>query len=52
MAEGDSAKPSSLRELLSRSGHDRAVGSGPIVAIVQDLLSLLIYFASLRVLLS
>jgi len=31
--------------LLSRAGRDPAFGSGPLSTVVQDLLSLLIYFA-------
>jgi len=37
--------------LLARSGRDPAFGSGPIATIVQDLLSLLIYFWTVRALL-
>jgi magnesium transporter len=32
--------------LLSRAGKDPAFGSGPVATIVQDVLSLLIYFAA------
>jgi len=35
----------SLPWLLSRAGKDPAFGSGPLATVVQDLLSLLIYFA-------
>jgi magnesium transporter len=35
----------SLPWLLDRAGHDPAFGSGPLATVVQDLLSLLIYFA-------
>ena len=34
-----------LPSLLSRLGRDPAYGSGPLATVVQDLLSLLIYFA-------
>jgi len=37
--------------LLARSGRDPAFGSGPIATIVQDLLSLLIYFGTVQALL-
>ena len=36
--------------ILSRLGKDPALGSGPIGTIVQDVLSLLIYFATVRLL--
>jgi magnesium transporter len=35
----------SLPWLISRGGHDPAYGSGPLATVVQDLLSLAIYFA-------
>jgi magnesium transporter len=31
--------------LFSASGHDPAFGSGPLATVIQDLLSILIYFA-------
>lgn len=37
--------------LLSRLGYDPAYGSGPVATIVQDLLSLLIYFVTVSILL-
>jgi len=37
--------------LIARGGHDPAFGSGPIATIIQDLLSLLIYFLTVRALL-
>jgi magnesium transporter len=37
--------------LLSRAGLDPAFGSGPVATVVQDVLSLLIYFAVVQVLL-
>ena len=33
-----------LPSLLHRLGHDPAFGSGPLATVIQDLLSLLIYF--------
>jgi magnesium transporter len=38
--------------LLSRAGKDPALGSGPLATIVQDVLSLLIYFASVSLFLA
>ena len=38
-------QPHFLPWLLSRAGRDPAFGSGPLATVVQDLLSLLIYFA-------
>lgn len=38
--------------LLSRLGRDPAFGSGPLATVVQDLLSILIYFTTAAVLLS
>jgi magnesium transporter len=35
----------SLPWLMARTGRDPAFGSGPLATVVQDLLSLLIYFA-------
>jgi magnesium transporter len=35
----------SLPWLMTRAGHDPAFGSGPLATVVQDLLSLVIYFA-------
>ena len=35
----------SLPWLMSRGGRDPAYGSGPLATVVQDLLSLVIYFA-------
>jgi len=37
--------------LLARSGRDPAFGSGPIATIIQDMLSLLIYFWTVKALL-
>lgn len=34
-----------LPALLSRLGRDPAFGSGPLATVIQDLLSILIYFA-------
>jgi len=34
--------------LLARFGRDPAYGSGPVATVIQDILSLLIYFAVLR----
>ena len=39
-----------LPSLLHRLGHDPAFGSGPLATVVQDLLSLLIYFEIARLL--
>ena len=38
--------------LLARAGKDPALGSGPVATIVQDVLSLLIYFTSVSLLLA
>ena len=38
-----------LQWLLARSGSDPAYGSGPLATIVQDVLSLLIYFGCVSV---
>jgi len=38
--------------LLHRLGHDPAFGSGPLATVIQDLLSIIIYFAMVSVLLS
>jgi len=34
--------------LIARFGRDPAYGSGPVATVIQDLLSLLVYFAVLR----
>lgn len=34
--------------LLARSGRDPAFGSGPLATAIQDILSLLVYFAVVR----
>jgi magnesium transporter len=39
------------RVAIARGGHDPAFGSGLIATIIQDLLSLLIYFLTVRALL-
>ena len=38
--------------LLHRLGKDPAFGSGPLATVVQDLLSILLYFAAVSVFLS
>jgi magnesium transporter len=35
---------------IARGGHDPAYGSGPLATIVQDLLSLTIYFVTVSIL--
>jgi magnesium transporter len=34
--------------LIARSGRDPAFGSGPLATVIQDILSLLVYFAVVR----
>ena len=36
--------------LIGRLGRDPAFGSGPLATVVQDLLSIVVYFASVTVL--
>jgi magnesium transporter len=40
-----------LPSLLHRLGHDPAFGSGPLATVIQDVLTILIYFATVAALL-